>query len=33
MGAAGAEHVAREYTWDRVTERLVGEMFGSPEST
>jgi glycosyltransferase involved in cell wall biosynthesis len=27
MGTAGAEHVAREFTWDRVTERLVGEIF------
>jgi glycosyltransferase involved in cell wall biosynthesis len=27
MGAAGAEHVAREFTWDRVTERLVKEIF------
>jgi glycosyltransferase involved in cell wall biosynthesis len=27
MGAAGAEHAAREFTWDRVTERLVEEVF------
>jgi glycosyltransferase involved in cell wall biosynthesis len=27
MGAAGAQHVAREFTWDRVTERLVKEIF------
>ena len=27
MGAAGAEHVAREFTWDHVTERLVKEIF------
>jgi glycosyltransferase involved in cell wall biosynthesis len=27
MGAAGAAQVAREFTWDRVTERLVEEIF------
>ena len=27
MGAAGAEHVGRGFTWDRVTERLVEEIF------
>lgn len=27
MGAAGAQHVAREFTWDRVTERLVEELW------
>ena len=27
MGAAGAAHVARKFTWDRVTDRLVDELF------
>jgi glycosyltransferase involved in cell wall biosynthesis len=27
MGAAGAVHVAREFSWDRVTERLVEVLF------
>lgn len=27
MGAAGAAHVARDFTWDRVTDRLVEVLF------
>ena len=27
IGTAGAAHVARDYTWDRVTERLFGVLF------
>jgi glycosyltransferase involved in cell wall biosynthesis len=27
MGTAGAAHVARNYTWDRVTDRLFGVLF------
>jgi glycosyltransferase involved in cell wall biosynthesis len=28
MGAAGAAHVAQNFTWDRVTERLVDVLWG-----
>jgi glycosyltransferase involved in cell wall biosynthesis len=27
IGAEGAAHVARRYTWDAVTDRLFGELF------
>ena len=31
MGAAAAAHVARSYTWDLVTDRLVAELFAQPK--
>jgi glycosyltransferase involved in cell wall biosynthesis len=33
MGAAGAAHVAHDFTWDRVTERLVEVLFPNYATT